>query len=209
MPDPVAVRRSGVVVLVLLLLALQAGGDTTRLLLRYERGAVWQGEVWRLFSAHLVHLGWFHCLLNACGLLLCRSLAPARFGIGRLALDVLLLGAFVSLMLLVFSPEVGNYAGLSGVLYGLFVLGLAPAAVQGDRIGLVALLTVLGWMAWQFIAGPSVAEEKQIGGHIVAVAHLYGVIGAVLMLALERSWRLCVAGNRPTMRPLPQRRAGD
>ncbi|WP_259651787.1 rhombosortase [Variovorax sp. UMC13] len=169
----------------LLLVALQAAGDAPKLLLRYERYAVLHGELWRLFSAHLVHLGWAHALLNACGLLLCAWIAPTRFGARQLVCDGLLLGACVALMLLLFSPQVTHYVGLSGVLYGLFVLGLAPPAFRGDRIALLGLATVLGWMAWQLVAGPAPAEERQIGGRIIAVAHLYGVVGAFVLLAVQ------------------------
>ena len=172
--------------IVLLLLALQATGEAPRLLLRYERDALLHGELWRLFTAHLVHLGWAHALLNACGLLLCAWIAPARFVARRLVCDGLLLGGCVALLLLLFSPQVAHYVGLSGVLYGLFVLALAPPAFRGDRIARLGLATVLGWMAWQLIAGPSAAEERQIGGPIIAVAHLYGVVGAVGLLAVQR-----------------------
>lgn len=169
----------------LLLVALQAAGDAPRLLLRYEREALLHGELWRLFTAHLVHLGWAHALLNACGLLLCAWIAPTRFGARRLLCDGLWLGGCVSLLLLAFSPQLSHYVGLSGVLYGLFVLGLAPAAARGDRIAGLGLATVLGWMTWQLIAGPAAAEERQIGGRIVAVAHLHGVIGAFGLLAVQ------------------------
>ena len=43
--------------------------------LRYERGAVLDGELWRLLTAHLIHLGLAHWALNAAGLVLCALLA--------------------------------------------------------------------------------------------------------------------------------------
>lgn len=175
---------------VLLILALQAGGDAWRLALRFERAPLLQGEqLWRVVTGHLVHLGWAHALLNACGLLLCCALAPTRFTPRRMSLDILWLAVAISLLLLAFSPDVGDYVGLSGVLYGLFVCGLVPTALRGDRIAAAALLTVLGWMAWQAIVGPSSAEEQQIGGRIVAVAHAYGVAAGGLLLAVEAVWR--------------------
>lgn len=181
---------------VLLILALQAGGEAWRLALRFERAPLLQGEqLWRVVTGHLVHLGWVHALLNACGLLLCCALAPARFTPRRLVLDVLWLAVAVSLLLLAFSPAVTYYVGLSGVLYGLFVCGLAPLAWRGDRIAGAALLTVLGWMAWQSIAGPSTAEERQIGGRIVASAHVYGAAAAMLLLAGEAAWRRRLGGR--------------
>lgn len=37
--------------------------------------AVLGGQPWRLLSAHTVHLGWAHCLVNAGGLALCGAFA--------------------------------------------------------------------------------------------------------------------------------------
>lgn len=184
------------VVGVLLILALQAGGDAWQSALRFERTPLLHGEqLWRAVTGHLVHLGWAHALLNACGLLLCCALAPARFTPRRLVLDVLWLAMAISLLLLALSPEVTYYMGLSGVLYGLFVCGLTPSALRGDRISGAALFTVLGWMAWQSIAGPSAAEEQQIGGRIVAVAHVYGAAAAALLLMAEVAWGRCSRGR--------------
>ncbi|MES2532141.1 MAG: rhombosortase [Pseudomonadota bacterium] len=184
------------VAVVLLVLALQAGGDAWQLALRFERSPLMHGEqLWRIVTGHLVHLGWVHALLNACGLLLCCALAPARFTPRRLALDVLWLAVVISSLLLALSPEVTYYMGLSGVLYGLFVCGLVPSALRGERIAGAALFIVLGWMAWQSIAGPSAAEEQQIGGRIVASAHVYGAAAAGLLLAGEAAWRRRLGGR--------------
>lgn len=174
--------------LVLPMLVLQAGGASVGELLAYQRQGLMQGELWRVFSGHFVHLGWNHALLNCAGLLFCCGLAPQRFRPLRLAGDLLLLNAAVSLGLFWLSPGIGWYVGLSGVLYGLFVLGLVPLAVRGDRIALGGLLAILGWMAWQLLVGPAAAEEKQIGGRIVVFAHLYGLAGAALVLLVEQGF---------------------
>ena len=47
-----------------LILLAAIGGDTVRLAGRYEREAVLDGELWRLVTGHLVHLGWSHTVLN-------------------------------------------------------------------------------------------------------------------------------------------------
>ena len=44
------------------------GGDFAREALAYDREQVAAGELWRLVTAHVVHLGWSHLLLNLAGL---------------------------------------------------------------------------------------------------------------------------------------------
>jgi len=156
--------------------------------LRYERGAVLDGELWRLLTGHLIHLGLAHWALNAAGLVLCALLADrvdAPILQGWLLLRLVALGVGVSLMLLAFAPEVSHYVGLSGVLYGLFVLVLWPQARRRELIGLLALFMLIGWMLWQMLNGPAHSEMELIGGRIVAQAHLFGVLSAVAMLLAQ------------------------
>ncbi len=165
---------------------LQALPADARAALRFDRTALLEGELWRLFTAHLVHLGWAHWALNALGLVLCGALADPLPSPGRLLARLALLGLGVSLMLLAFDPSLTHYVGLSGVLYGLFVLLLWPQARRGDVLGSVALATVLGWMVWQCVVGPVASEAELIGGAIVAQAHAFGVAAAAGLLAMER-----------------------
>lgn len=180
-------------------LALQASGSAVQHALRYERAAVLGGQWWRLFTAHALHLGWTHLLLNAAGLLLCAALAPQAFQprrlpqlLGRLAV----LALAVSLGLLCFSPGLAHYVGLSGVLYGLFLWTLAPLARAGDPAALLTLAGLLLWSAWQGLAGPLASEEAAIGGRIIVEAHGYGLVGAAL--GLGWTWRRALARARPS-----------
>jgi membrane associated rhomboid family serine protease len=49
-----------VLVIVTASLALGLGEDELRQWGRYDREALESGELWRLVTAHLVHLGWGH-----------------------------------------------------------------------------------------------------------------------------------------------------
>lgn len=140
------------------LLLLQAGGGAARDALRFSRQAIEHGEWWRLFSAHFVHLGWAHAALNALGVLLCCALASQLFN-RHVWLKTAGLALGVGALLWWCSPEVSAYVGLSGVLYGLFVLGLLPQAWRGDRLAALALLATAGWMLWQWGVGPSAAKD--------------------------------------------------
>ncbi|MFT4191141.1 MAG: rhombosortase [Comamonas sp.] len=178
----------GLGLLLVALAALAWGGDEWRLALRYDRAALADGQWWRAFTAHAVHLGWAHAALNMAGIALCAVLAPALFARpARLAALLAAEALGISAGLWLLSPQVGNYAGFSGVLYGLFVAGLWPQ--RRDPGMAAALLVVVGWMAWQWLGGPLDTEVRMIGGHIVAIAHIYGAVIGALWLALAAGRR--------------------
>ena len=179
---------------------VQLGGAALAWPLRYQRDAILGGEAWRLLTAHLVHLGWAHWALNMGGLAVCLLLDTStigRQGAVRWGWRFAALCGGVGVLLLALSPRIVSYVGLSGVVYGLFVLALWPRARRGDWIGWAGLVIVLGRMALQLLVGTSADEEARIGGRIIAQAHLYGVMTAAAVLAVDalvRSRRRRVTG---------------
>ena len=96
-------------------------GEPARLALRYEREAIGDGQLYRLLSGHLVHLGPQHLLLNLIGLILVWILVGGCLSASHwfLALGVIVAG--IDLGFWVFRPTLDWYVGLSGVLHGLLV----------------------------------------------------------------------------------------
>lgn len=178
-----------------ILLLVQAAGDPARQFLRFSRDGLAAGEWWRLLGAHFTHLGWTHTVLNVLGVLLCCALAPRLFNryfwprLASLALGV-------GLLLWWLSPGVSSYVGLSGVLYGLFSLGLFSQARHGDYPAGVALTVIAAWMLWQWLAAPLASEEALIGGRIVAISHVYGFCLGLCMVAAQGGWRRLFHGDR-------------
>lgn len=171
-----------------LLVLLQTGGEAVEMALRLDAAALAQGQWWRLLSAHFVHLGWLHTLLNALGVCLCWALAPQVFDRALPArLAGLALG--VSACLWAFTPQVLPYVGLSGVLYGLFVLGLVPQARARDPLAVLALLLIAGWLLWQGLGDSGAGEERLLGGRVVGQAHLFGIALALSWLAIGATAR--------------------
>lgn len=171
-------------VAVVLLGVLQALPPSWHEVLRYDRHAVLQGELWRLWTGHLIHLGWVHWALNACGLVLCSLLADVPPEPRALLRQVLVLSLGISVLFLLLVPNLAHYVGLSGVLYGLFVLVLWPGVRRADPVNIAALCAVLGWLGWQWIEGPARSEMELIGGNIVVQAHGFGVACALALLAV-------------------------
>mgnify|MGYP003460770789 CR=1 FL=1 len=65
------------------LLLASAGGDTVRAFARFERAAIADGEYGRLLTAHVVHLGLRHTVLNVLGLVLMWALFARDYRPGR------------------------------------------------------------------------------------------------------------------------------
>ncbi len=130
-------------------------------LLDYRRGAIADGEAWRLVSAHVMHLSFVHAVLDLGGLLFVawifdRELQP------RQQVVVSLVGAAtIDASLWLLHPEVDRYVGLSGVLHAWFAAGATR------------------WL---------LASLKESRGDLVGRKRLWGaalLIGLAVKLALE------------------------
>jgi rhomboid family GlyGly-CTERM serine protease len=160
-------------------------GDTARSLLAFDRAAIASGELWRLVSAHFVHLGTSHLVLNLFGLGLVWYLVGQVYSQAQWVVTWILSIFAVTAGLWFFAPELAWYVGLSGVLHGLLVagiLGLAPKRVETWVLGL-ALLAKLGW---EQLVGPLPGSESASGGNVIVDAHLFGTLGGLLAAILIR-----------------------
>lgn len=175
-------------VLMAVLLLLQLLGDAGREALCYDRAQIAAGQWWRLLSGSFVHLGWWHLFLNEMGLavyvMLCPEPLPAAVWVRRL----LVLSLGMSLGLYFFAPQLQTYVGMSGVIHGLFVLGLVPQVRRGDLIALGCLLYLLGKLGWEFFAGVPVSDEQALGGRVVLESHLFGALTALAYGVILRSF---------------------
>lgn len=169
------------IVIAALILLLALGGDSVRGALRYDRFAIGAGELWRLLTGNFVHLGWAHVALNLAGLALLPLLCPDRLGAWVWARRVLLISLGMSACLYFFVSSVTWYVGFSGVLHGLFLLGLGrQVVVERDWISAAALVVLFGKVVWEMATGVPVSDEKMIGGRVLVESHLYGTLSALL-----------------------------
>lgn len=151
--------------------------------LLYRRTDLAAGQLWRLWTGHLVHFGWQHLAADlavflAAGVWL-ESLAPraARSFLG-------LAPAAISGLLFFADPQLAFYGGLSGVAVGILVL-LALVQMRCDRasprwfwpavLALVALKVGLE----AFSAAPLVASFGP-DIKVSTLAHLGGIACALL-----------------------------
>jgi rhomboid family GlyGly-CTERM serine protease len=162
----------------LLLLLPTAAGDPGRLLLRYDRTGLAAGQWWRLLTAHLVHLDLRHALLNTFGLVLmwalfARDYSPRAWG-------AILLGAVagVDTGLWLADSTVLWYVGSSGVLHGVMAAGALAKARRGEIEGGVLVALLAAKLAYEHWVGalPLAGTDA-----VLVDAHLYGVLGALLV----------------------------
>jgi rhomboid family GlyGly-CTERM serine protease len=155
-------------------------GDTGREWFSFDRAAIASGEVWRLLSGHVVHLGVSHLLLNLAGLLLVWYLVGAVFSRSQwlviLAADIVV----VNLGLWYLQPQLVWYVGLSGILHGLLAAGIV-GSLRTRRIDVIVLgVAVLGKLLYEQLLGPLPGSEESTGGAVIVAAHLYGAIGGAI-----------------------------
>jgi len=167
-------------------LAAEALGETGRLSFRYARSAIADGEAWRLVTGHLVHLGWSHFLMNLLALaaiwaLVGRHLAALRWWA---VLGIVVAGIDAGFWWL--EPRLEWYVGLSGVLHGLLVAGLAAAPRDARGEALLLLGLVAAKLAWEQVFGALPGSAAAAGGPVVVEAHLYGAIAGAAAVACLR-----------------------
>jgi rhomboid family GlyGly-CTERM serine protease len=158
--------------------------------LAYDREAVFNGELWRLWTAHLVHFSWQHAVNDALVLFVATMLAQRLAG-PRTVWYTLAIGApAISLGLLLAVPEMSEYRGASGLAVMMSVVcgGLLwPAASNGIRL----LLAIAGCgLAAKLVAdamGVSITLAGLPPGVAVAwQAHAFGACCAVAAILWHR-----------------------
>lgn len=151
--------------------------------LMFDRSAIDDGQLWRVLTAHFVHLSPMHLLGNAMGVILLgyiagRSLSNA-LGVTLLVWCLLVVG----LGLYVFADYLERYVGLSGVLHGLILVAPFVSPFYSRRIAACFLVLIVAKVLWeQSSFYDDMAMVGMIGGRVEANAHLLGTIAGLLFL---------------------------
>jgi len=168
-----------------LAIAAQLGGHDVQELLRYDRDAILYGEVFRLFTGNFLHLGIMHLLLNLAGLALIWMFFGARFSHGQWIVIILITSLATGAGLLLLTPEVGWYVGLSGALHGYFVAGCMAEIRLKLREGWWLLIVIALKLAWEQFHGPMPGTASLAGGEVIVDAHLFGAIAGLAAILLK------------------------
>jgi len=170
--------------IVITLVMFEIKGDAAFDLFCYDRSAINDGQLWRLLSGHFIHLSWSHLGINLAGLMFLWLLVRAWVTSKELLLSIFFSGLMISLCLLALNREILQYAGFSGILHGLWIVG-ALAGISAKRGEAYFLLAILIFkLAWEQLLGPLPNPVKISGNFIAVDAHLYGAIAGLMVASL-------------------------
>ncbi len=140
-------------------------------------------QPWRAVTAHWVHLGWRHYLLNMLAFLFLPFLFP-QTGIRTLLACLCLLAAFISLCFYLWLPALHSYVGLSGVLHGMYVMAALQSAghAKERKFAVVVLCLIVLKLLWEKQFGSE--SEAFLQAPVVIEAHQFGAFGGVIFAAI-------------------------
>jgi rhomboid family GlyGly-CTERM serine protease len=159
----------------------------------YDRTALAQGQLWRIWTGHWIHFGWPHFVPDTGLFLIVGWLLEERHALfSRLAL--FLMPAVISAALWWFDPAMSRYGGLSAVDLGL-LLYLAAQGWQRNWtdwfwpavIAIYILEIVL--QAYHGGQGGGAIRFDDPGIHIATSAHVAGTAYALVSLIAARYYR--------------------
>lgn len=104
----------------------------------------------------------------------------------KLALQIFYLSSYIGLGLYIFNPEISQYAGFSGILYGLFVIASVRAITTKDYLlGYPIFLVITIKIIWENIDSTiNNASATLINAPVATEAHLYGYLSALLFAVI-------------------------
>lgn len=134
--------------------------------------------VYTVFSCHLVHLTTRHWLSDSLALLVIGWIFVDAYNWKNWLLTCCLSALSVSVGLLMFHPGLRSYAGLSGVLHGLFTMGCLLLMPRQPRLAVGLMLLLLLKLLLEPFYGSLFMPTP--GFTVASLAHVYGMIGGLL-----------------------------
>jgi len=159
--------------------------------LLFDRAALAHGQLWRVWTGHLVHFGWPHFVADTGLFLILGWLLQARHAcFSHIALW--LMPAFISAAVYWLDPSMARYGGLSAVNLGL-LLFLAAQGWQRqwtDWFWPAVLLIYIGEVLFEINQGGrggGMIRFDDPGVHVATGAHLASA--AYALIAWLVAWR--------------------
>lgn len=142
--------------------------------LEFDRQRILSGEIWRIWTGHLVHTNNSHFAQNIVASIIIYFTFFTAIKLSELLLYSFVFAALISVTLLCIYPSLGWYNGLSGLLHALAVYFSMRLARNKDNIFWVGLGIVWVKVLIESIRAYS-GYESLIGDmKVITEAHLIG-----------------------------------
>ena len=176
----------GGAVFVFCLLALQSFSGA----LEFDRQQILSGEIWRIWTGHLVHTNMLHLSLNIVAALIIYFAFFTKIKLCELLACGFVFSVLISVALLCVVPGLDWYNGLSGLLHALVVYFSIRLARNGDTVYWVGVGAV--WLkVLAETTRTNLVYENLIGDmNVITEAHLIGAfIGTITAIIGMAFWR--------------------
>lgn len=160
--------------------------------LAYHRHAIANGELWRLWTAHLVHFSFAQAVADAAVLLACGALAEQAIGSRRMAWLLLCAAPLVSAGLFALAPSMAEYRGASALATACAVLAAALLWRLGPwwRLGTAAAATAFATRTLLEAVSMPISPATLPDGVVVAwQSHLLGALAGAIAIAMFKPHR--------------------
>lgn len=156
--------------------------------LAYSREEVGNGQIWRFISANLVHLSFWHTLMNLASLWLISLIFRPLLNLLDWSSWFFLLFIANVLAMHLWLPSLYQYVGMSGALYGVIAACCVAELRLGVKISGVLLVIVGVKIFAPQILGIKSEYDSMIGGFVVEESHIIGYVeGLILGLLWPKS----------------------
>lgn len=178
---------SGVIALVCVVLAWAP--DDVLALLAFDRQAIFNGELWRLWTAHVVHFSLQHALVNALVYFLVSTVAQQAYGARHVGVALALGAPVISLALLLVAPALLHYRGASAV--GTMIALWAGASLWATSPSSKTVLALLFFIFVAKIAADASGADVELSGlpaqvRVAWQAHVLGAMAGGLIVFYRR-----------------------
>ncbi len=154
--------------------------------MEYDRVLIENGEYLRFLTSSLVHLGYFHLLIN----LTILAVSIALFFIAKLPL-ILLIPSLVShilttnMMTYYWSPETQIQLGFSSALYGFLIFILVVNTYKTNWLYILPSIVVIARVLSQQSEDFDVMYlQEYIHAPVFAQGHLYGLFSGLISITM-------------------------
>lgn len=160
--------------------------------LEFDRQLILSGEIWRIWTGHLVHTNTSHFSLNVVAAIIIYFTFLTEIKLGSLLLCSLIFAALISTALLVLYPNLAWYNGMSGLLHALAAYFSVCLARDKDKVLWIGFAIVWGKVLFDATNANSGHVNLIDDMAVITEAHFIGAlmgtaVAAILMVHLRRS----------------------